>query len=180
MQKWLSVNFPEELIYEIKKSIVGPLEEAVLDENSASGTAKRNSQISWITDKNICRKVFGIISGQVARIDNTYVDDIEPLQYGEYKSGGEYGWHKDVHLHPYSDGKIRKISFSVFLNNDYTGGEFDLEVYGPNEKTRYIRVDKNRKANCIIFHSDMWHRVRPVKSGIRKSLVGWLIGPQFR
>ena len=180
MQKWFSVNFPEGLIYEIKKSIVEPLEEAVITENSASGIAKRNSQISWIKDKNICRKVFDIISGQVARIDNTYVDDIEPLQYGEYKSGGEYGWHRDVHPDPYSDGKIRKISFSVFLNNDYTGGEFDLEIYGPNEKKRYIRVDKNRKANCIIFHSDMWHRVRPVKSGIRKSLVGWLVGPQFR
>ena len=23
----------------------------------------------------------------------------------------------------------------------------------------------------------MWHRVRPVKSGVRKSIVGWLLGP---
>tara|TARA_Y100001963_G_scaffold95847_1_gene131919 strand:- start:6859 stop:7410 length:552 start_codon:yes stop_codon:yes gene_type:complete len=180
MQKWHLVNFPEELIYEIEKSIVEPLEDAVITENSASGVAKRNSQISWIKDKNICRKVFGRISNQVAYIDHTYVNDIEPLQYGEYRPDGEYGWHRDVHPAPYSDGQIRKISFSVFLNNDYTGGEFDLEVYGPNEKKRYISVDKKRKSNCIIFHSDMWHRVRPVKSGVRKSLVGWLVGPQFR
>jgi hypothetical protein len=26
----------------------------------------------------------------------------------------------------------------------------------------------------------MWHRVRPVKSGVRKSIVGWLLGPTIR
>ena len=49
-----------------------------------------------------------------------------------------------------------------------------------NIQSLSISVDKKRKSNCIIFHSDMWHRVRPVKSGVRKSLVGWLVGPQFR
>jgi hypothetical protein len=25
----------------------------------------------------------------------------------------------------------------------------------------------------------MWHRVRPVKSGVRKSIVGWVLGPPW-
>ena len=31
---------------------------------------------------------------------------------------------------PYPDGRIRKISFSIFLNNNFEGGEFDLEIHG--------------------------------------------------
>jgi len=26
----------------------------------------------------------------------------------------------------------------------------------------------------------MWHRVRPVTSGIKKSIVGWMLGPVIR
>ena len=108
------------------------------------------------------------------------MDNIEPLQYSEYSNNEEYGWHRDVHLAPYPDGRIRKISFSIFLNNDFSGGEFDLELYGPNESKRYIEIKKKQNANCIMFHSDMWHRVRPVTKGIRKSIVGWILGPNFR
>jgi len=31
----------------------------------------------------------------------------------------------------------------------------------------------------LIFPSYLWHRVTPVTKGIRKSLVAWVIGPQF-
>ena len=72
------------------------------------------------------------------------------------------------------------ISFSVFLNNDHEGGEFDLELYGPDASPRYIEITNKNDANCIMFHSDMWHRVRPVTSGIKKSIVGWMLGPVIR
>ena len=32
----------------------------------------------------------------------------------------------------------------------------------------------------IIFPSDSLHRVRPIKSGKRISLVGWYAGPKFK
>ena len=83
--------------------------------------------------------------------------------------------------------KVRNISISEILDDlggeidllqiDIEGGEFDLEVHGPDAKPRYISEWKRYNENCVIFNSDMWHRVRPVKSGIRKSIVGWVLGP---
>ena len=36
-----------------------------------------------------------------------------------------------------------------------------------------------KKYEGIFFQSDWFHRVRPVTKGIRKSLVGWILGPKF-
>ena len=37
-------------------------------------------------------------------------------------------------------GKIRKISFSIILNTDYEGGNFEFEVGAPHEKERTITL----------------------------------------
>ena len=139
-------------------SVPDTLEDGVIIEKS--GNVKRNS------------KVFNLIN-ETTIIKLT---DIEPLQYSEYGVGGEYGWHRDVHEKPYPNGLVRKMSFSTILNNDFEGGEFDIETKNPADKKRYDTFD-NKKHNTIIFPSHMWHRVRPVKFGVRKSIVGWVLGP---
>lgn len=185
MDKYWQVNFPEELIKNILDfNSDQNLSDGTITEKSDSGLITRNSQVSWIKDKQICRNVFGEILNQVvncnSHISRVHLNDIEPIQYSEYSDGQEYGWHKDTHPSPYPDGLIRKLSFSVFLNEDYEGGEFDLEIYGPATEPRYVEIKKQPKTNCVIFHSDMWHRVRPVTKGVRKSLVGWVLGNQFK
>ena len=150
------------------------------DINNTSGLTKRNSNISWIKNPDICKRVFGIMKKEVADFSSLYIDNIEPLQYSEYNTNQEYGWHQDLNNKPYPDGRIRKVSFSIFVNDNFEGGEFDLEIHGPNVKKRYISEWKRSNENCILFHSDMWHRVRPVKSGVRKSIVGWLLGPKMK
>ena len=32
----------------------------------------------------------------------------------------------------------------------------------------------------LFFQSSYFHRVLPVKTGLRKSLVGWVLGPKFK
>ena len=110
------------------------------------------------------------------------ITTIEPIQYGEYAETQEYSWHIDQHKNPYSDNMVRKISFSVFLNDDYTGGEFDLEIYHPraDNSERFKTFNKLPLNTVLFFQSDYWHRVRPVTKGVRKSLVGWVLGPKFR
>ena len=49
-----------------------------------------------------------------------------------------------------------------------------------SDKTRY-KTFSNLPINTILFfQSDYWHRVRPVTNGVRKSIVGWVLGPKFR
>ena len=136
-----------------------------------SGTVKRNSKVSFIKDVEICREIFNIINHTIS----INLTDIEPLQYSEYGVDDEYGWHRDVHDEPYSNGLVRKVSFSTILNDDFWGGEFDIETKNPMYKKRY-QTFESEEYNTIIFPAHMWHRVRPVKSGVRKSIVGWLLG----
>jgi len=156
----------------ISKSFSVPdiLEDGVITEES--GKVKRNSKIFFIKDTETCKEIFNLINKTTV----IQLTDIEPLQYSEYGVGGEYGWHRDIHDKPYPNGLVRKVSFSTILNNDFEGGEFDIETKNPADKKRYDTFD-NKKQNTIIFPSHMWHRVRPVKSGVRKSIVGWVLGP---
>ena len=156
----------------INKSFSVPdiLEDGVITEES--GKVKRNSKVFFIKDAGTCKEIFNLINKSTV----IQLTDIEPLQYSEYGVGGEYGWHRDVHEKPYPNGLVRKMSFSTILNNDFEGGEFDIETKNPADKKRYDTFD-NKKHNTIIFPSHMWHRVRPVKFGVRKSIVGWVLGP---
>ena len=151
-------------------SVPDTLEDGVITEES--GKVKRNSKVFFIKDNKICKEIFNIINETTV----IQLTDIEPLQYSEYGVGGEYGWHRDVHEKPYPNGLVRKMSFSTILNDDFEGGEFDIETKNPADKKRYDTFD-NKKHNTIIFPSHMWHRVRPVKFGVRKSIVGWVLGP---
>ena len=148
---------------------------------SSTNETKRNSNVTFIDDHVILKEFLDVTK----RINNNAswnfnIDTIEPLQYGEYNKSQEYGWHVDQHNEPYSDRRVRKISFSVFINDDYTGGEFDLELHSPSIKTRYETFSKLPLNTALFFQSDYWHRVRPVTKGVRKSLVGWVLGPEFR
>ena len=73
------------------------------------------------------------------------------------------------------------VSMSLFLSNpdEYEGGELDLELYGPDAYPERSNTFRCLKGEALFFQSDYWHRVRPVKSGVRKSLVAWFFGPPF-
>ncbi|BCU93901.1 MAG: hypothetical protein CM15mV3_1870 [Caudoviricetes sp.] len=58
---------------------------------------------------------------------------------------------------------------------DYEGGELEIKVL-PEETKKY----KMDIGDVIVFPSDMWHRVTPIKSGTRVSLVGWYAGPRWK
>ena len=72
---------------------------------------------------------------------------------------------------------IRKLSFSIQLSDpeDYEGGELEFNV---NNEERFFAP--NKKGTVIIFDSRIQHRVLEVKSGVRKSLVGWVVGPRWK
>ena len=157
---------------QIKKSLVNKKE-----------SNRRVSKQAWIRDASLCKYFFGI-GQKVNEVCKWNFDlkGIEPIQYGIYSEGGKYDWHVDqgskIRL---KGGSVRKISMTLFMNNpdEYEGGEFDLELFHPEKKPRY-ETFKLKKGSAIFFQSDVWHRVRPVSLGVRKSLVAWYSGPTFR
>ena len=101
----------------------------------------------------------------------------EKIQYTVYGGkGSKYCWHQDTLASAYRENEVRKLSISLLLSDpeDYEGGEFQLLSAGQMSSYRVS------KGTAIVFPSSVVHRVRPLKSGIRRSLVGWYGGPGWR
>lgn len=94
----------------------------------------------------------------------------------KYEVNGHYEVHCDCDVGDAESHKnisTRKLSFSFILNKDYEGG--DLEFPGlPNS---YLEEgDTLERGDCIMFPSYFYHKVKPVTSGTRWALVGWIHG----
>ena len=84
-----------------------------------------------------------------------------------------------------SHGKIRKLSVTVTLSDpkEYKGGEleFDFRNMDPDKKRNVKKCTEILpKGSLVVFPSFVWHRVCPVKSGERNSLVIWNLGWPFK
>ena len=76
-----------------------------------------------------------------------------------------------------------KLSITVSLSDprDYEGGFLEFAV--PHHEPTKCEFIKARQAmprgSIIVFPSYTWHRVTPVTSGTRLSLVQWNLGPGY-
>lgn len=154
------------------------LESAKIQSNVPDNDEVRVTDIAWldVEDQNT-QPVYHLLIDLIKYVNEQHyhwnLQHLEPVQYGEYGVGGHYKVHTDTGLHN-PMGSNRKLSFSLLLNDDYEGGE--LEIPGsPGQPDTFIPV----KNTAIFFPSAMPHCVKPVTKGVRKSLVGWVHGPNF-
>jgi len=72
---------------------------------------------------------------------------------------------------------VRKLSFSLQLSDpeDYEGGE--LEFLDNQDEPFFA---PKQKGTIVVFDSRVKHRVRKVTNGLRKSIVGWVVGPRWK
>ena len=114
---------------------------------------------------------------------NFELDGFNVFQYSEYKDpGAHYEYHMDVSFASVNDRFIigRKLSLSIMLNDEseFSGGEFQM-IIDSQTMEKPITVP-HKRGRFVFFPAFIVHRVAPVKSGIRKSLVFWALGPKFR
>ena len=140
----------------------------------------RNSKNSWIPSSNWIGGWLWYYIDRINRENFCYdLTDIDgcSIQYTQYGPGQFYNWHQDDGLGALDKEKCRKLSVVLQLSSpeEYTGGEFQLLNEG-----NHLYMAPKKRGTLIIFDSRARHRVRPVHSGIRKSLVGWIVGPRWR
>jgi len=155
-------------------------EDSKVDDGKISPKNIRISDISWINPSENTVWMFDKLSwilrqlnGQFYRFNITGFN--EPLQYttyyGKEEEGGHYRWHSD-----HGRDAPRKLSMVMQLSDpsEYEGG--NLEIM--SSQGEIMTVEK-KKGFIAVFPSFRTHRVTPVTSGIRKSLVVWATGPAF-
>ena len=126
-------------------------------------------------------------------------DSCESMQYTHYGINERYTWHQDEGLagfyrpaSPVSDKKtpnlldnyvsnkaykIRKLSATLQLSHgdDYEGGSTQIRDWD----NKVYTIPKER-GSIVFFDSRLRHRACTVTSGVRKSLVMWAVGPQWK
>ncbi len=140
----------------------------------------RRSTIRWLSPNGIHRDIHDTIMEYVrlSNRDNFGFDlwGISELQFTEYHGtqDGHFGWHHDVDFLNQSPFD-RKLSVVIQLSDpsSYQGGLFDFFNL-PNPTGFEIQ------GSLMVFPSFYPHRVLPVISGTRYSLVAWVEGPKFR
>lgn len=93
------------------------------------------------------------------------------IQYTRYIGEGHfYNWHQDSYPEETHIGLHRKLTIVYCLSHktDYEGGEFEVRR---SDKSVYTR--KFDYGDFIVFPAIRLHRVKPLKSGNRTTIVGW-------
>jgi PKHD-type hydroxylase len=144
----------------------------------------RKANVYWVDEaiplvsKLITKLVYGFIHEANDAFFHYKITDHQKLQFGEYTVGGHYKYHKDT---AFVDGNpvfpFRKLSVSVLLSDpkDFKGGEF-LMYDGEMEPLKPLKG----QGSVVVFDSRDFHKVEPVTSGVRHSLVMWATGPLFK
>jgi PKHD-type hydroxylase len=178
---WANAFTPEELDRIERYGDVLPLTEAGLAKDTASDVRDRIritrtawlegiEENKWIYDR--VQQIAMMINAMAYRFDLSGFS--ERIQYSVYHGteGGHYDWHVDQG----PLGIRRKLSLTLQLTDpsQYEGGDLQFLAGSQTETAPRDR------GMLIAFPSYGVHRVAPVTSGTRKSLVIWITGPQFR
>lgn len=200
---WYFTNLPEDIVNIIEKDLAKHFDEQMSDsrlEGNHLNKKQRNSKNTWVPTNHW---ISGFIWHYIERANrenflyDLYCIDKESLQYTKYHEGEFYNWHNDAnllnHYKPTAVGNetdklaqdylnkkielIRKLSFVLQLSDpdDYEGGNLQLLNYSGNS-----HIAPRKKGTIIMFDSRTQHRVLKVKKGVRKSLVGWVVGPRWK
>jgi PKHD-type hydroxylase len=130
---------------------------------------------SWLFDK--LWKITKKINQDSFQYDLT---GFEAVQYTVYDgNNSRYDFHTDMATGNLSveEHLPRKLSFSLVLSDPETFEGGDFQFYFGGHKPETIVQKKGR---LIVFPSFNVHRVTTMKSGTRKSLVWWVVGPKFK
>ena len=166
--------------------------EKLTEEELKDLSKKRKSNIVWMNDRWIYREIQPYINQANASAGWDFEWDwSESCQFTKYKLNQFYDWHCDSWDKPYdkpkdpnSHGKVRKLSCTVSLSDEteYEGGDFEFDFRNADDGSNQPQVCKEirPKGSVVVFPSFVWHRVNPVTSGTRYSLVIWNLGWPFR
>jgi len=143
------------------------------------GTTIKNPEARIVDTYDITGK-FAWLDQKVAKLVqernrgfNYKIKRINETKLLQYRPGGKYDWHQDV---IWSEPEHRKFTYIIQLSkeNEYMGGDFEFRDADNIDLSTF-----RKQGSIIVFPSIMHHRITPLTKGIRFSIVGWVVGPQW-
>jgi PKHD-type hydroxylase len=143
----------------------------------------RRTLVAWV-ERNpetdvLYRRLEEAVLALNARFFRFDLSGLASFQYALYggQDGGHFDWHKDYGRDPSDPAREpRKLTLSLQLSNgtDYEG--CDLQVRAGNQ----IDTAPRARGSLVAFPANVLHQVTPIRTGRRKALVIWAVGPEFR
>ncbi len=176
---WFFTGLPSDIINSLEKDLENHFDDEMGDSKLINDVLNKNIRKS----KNTWIPTYHWIGGwlwhyvEMANRNNFLYDisfiESESMQYASYGVGENYLRERTA----IENELVRKISFSLQLSDpdDYEGG--NIQFIDESDKS-YIAP--RQKGSLIIFDSRTKHRVCKVRSGVRKSIVGWVVGPRWK
>jgi PKHD-type hydroxylase len=158
----------------VSKSIKSQINLSLETENSI-----RSSRSLFLKDYEF-ESIVSSVGRKVFDINNEFwnfqlSNRIENFQIIKYENPGDhYDWHMDWNSDPMCS--TRKISIVIQLSDptNYTGCDLVLR---PGNAQHF---GSRQQGAAIVFPSFLLHKVTPIESGIRYSLVFWIEGDSYR
>lgn len=167
----LSPSRCEEIIKLCKKEC--DMEPATIFSGQENNNGIRDTLVGWTGNPEIQELIAKYALESNSSAFNLNASRMQATQFGEYTKGSFYDWHHDVDF--CNNGKYdRKISTLVQLSNpnDYQGGDFEF-------KSIETPIGFKTQGSILCFISYHEHRVTPITSGTRYSLVNWMEGERW-
>lgn len=154
----------------------------VLDGTTFNGSEQaRSSKIRWASsNKGLVDLLYDYILDANRKAFSFDIEKACDVQFTEYDASyeGHYDWHEDIDWLNQESVYQRKLSMTVQLSDprSYAGGDFEFQMPPEDWDSEKVKA----KGTVIVFPSYLRHRVTPVTSGRRYSLVSWFEGPRWR
>jgi PKHD-type hydroxylase len=143
----------------------------------------RVTRIAWMLRNAEVEPLYTRLERVVLHINEVFfrydLSAIMAFQYTVYDQaeGSRFGWHQDYGIDPASGGREpRKLTLSLQLSEPSAYQDCELQT----QLGDLAHSAPKARGTLVCFPSYVPHRVTPITSGIRKALVIWAAGPEFR
>lgn len=151
--------------------------------NEAYDKDTRITKVAWIERTPETERFYSRIEDIVLSLNSQFfqyeLNAMAPLQHVIYDAAeeGHLEWHIDYAKESDQQAReFRKLSLSIQLTDpsEYEGGELQARTRGQ------IETAPKTLGTVVAFPSYILHRVTPMTAGVRKAVVVWVLGPDFR
>ena len=157
------------------------LEQARL--TSGSVHSIRTTKVAWVHRGQDTEFLYQRIEAALLRLNAEHfrseLSGLATFQYAVYQDSESayFDWHNDYgRLRDAPQLEPRKLTASLQLSDGASYEGCDLQVRAAHP----IDVAPRERGTFVAFRANALHRVTPITRGVRKSLVFWAVGPEYR